>query len=242
MKHPLAIAAACGLLLGSGVVHGLLTDRWGRDREVIAAAADRLAAVPVRVGDWVGSDQELEADQAKLAGIQGSLVRRYRHTGSGDTVALVIVCGSPGPIAVHTPDVCYAGSGYRPESPPVRLPVETAAGPTDQCWAATFRNPDAAIPKRIEVLWAWNGSGAWEAVDQPRWRFARRPNLFKLYLSREITGAGQARRYETCQSFLRKLLPDVRGLGPVRPPASAAELTDSLHTSLCYGPRARFPS
>ena len=57
-------------VLASGVVHGLLTDRWQAAPEPAARAA-RLELVPFVLGDWVGQDidtwEDYEAAQRRLA-------------------------------------------------------------------------------------------------------------------------------------------------------------------------------
>ena len=36
---------------------------------------------------------------------------------TGKVVTLFLACGRAGPVCTHTPDVCYAGSGYEVEKP-----------------------------------------------------------------------------------------------------------------------------
>src|SRR5947209_9927630 len=98
--------SALGLLvlLVSGVVHGLWTDRWRAAAEPAAYAA-RLADVPRTVGDWEGQDVTLEEKSLRVAEVTGYLARTYVHRRTGAMAEVVVVCGRPGPISVHTPDV-----------------------------------------------------------------------------------------------------------------------------------------
>src|SRR6266851_5710169 len=102
-------ASAFLAILGSGAVHGLLTDRWQTSPEPAKRAA-RLDLVPYTLGDWVG--QDIETDSRQVGPIAGYLHRRYLNRQTGTGVTVYLVCGRPGPVCIHTPDVCYAATGH----------------------------------------------------------------------------------------------------------------------------------
>src|SRR5437763_955556 len=104
-----AALAAAGLV-GAGIVHGFWTDRWTASADVEEAAA-RLSDVPVRFGDWDGADVEVKPGQVG-AGVAGCLQRRFVNHKTGQSVVIALVNGRPGPVATHTPEVCYGASGY----------------------------------------------------------------------------------------------------------------------------------
>lgn len=188
-----AYAAGFALLVTSGLVRGHLTGRWGTSSE-LAAAVDRLDQVPRSVGDWVGKDVPMDPKQIRRAGIQGYLSRSYRNARDGREVTILLVCGLPGPIAVHTPDVCYRGAGYEPDSDPVAGVFGAAQGGPGQYLAGCFRKADAPVPEALDILWAWNAEGRWEAPEQPRVSFAGRPWLYKIYqISRRDEATSAAR-------------------------------------------------
>src|SRR5947209_18409507 len=95
---------AVAALVACGVVHGLWTDRWARAPEPAAAAA-RLDALPLTLGDWDG--EALPVEPGSLGAVSGYLYRQYVNRRNGDEVSVFLVCGRPGPVAIHTPDVCY---------------------------------------------------------------------------------------------------------------------------------------
>lgn len=53
----------------------------------------------------------------------------YVHRTNGRAAAAMLMCGRPGPIAVHTPDVCYPGAGYRQVGPRKIIDVPAPAEP-----------------------------------------------------------------------------------------------------------------
>src|SRR6202158_5618529 len=107
--RPIYPIAALVAVMASGVVHGLMTDRWQVSLEPAERAA-RLELVPFALGDWVG--QDIETDLRQVGPVAGFLHRRYLNRQTGIGVTVFIVCGRPGPVCIHTPDVCYRASGY----------------------------------------------------------------------------------------------------------------------------------
>ena len=85
--------SAIVVLVASGAVHGLWTDRWTQNPAVLTAAAEQLAQVPSTIGKWDGADIEMNTDP-KL-GLAGVLARRYVHQESGKVVTIYLACGRP---------------------------------------------------------------------------------------------------------------------------------------------------
>src|SRR5262245_60307771 len=154
MKRFWPLFAALPLLAGFGIAEGVWTNRWGLSAAVEEAAA-RLARVPSTVGDWEGEDQELDARQVARAELAGHVMRRYTHRRTGASVSILLVCGRPGPVAVHSPEVCYAGTGYELVAPPKRQAVRTdSADAPAEFWAGNFRK-GGAIPEPLRLYWSW---------------------------------------------------------------------------------------
>lgn len=172
---------AIGLLLVSGIVQGRLTGRWATSSALREAVA-RLDLMPRQVGTWIGEDAEVDRATLERVGIGGGIVRRYRDTRTGATATVMLVCGRPGPVSVHTPEVCYGGAGYELAAPP--------SEPIPGFLAATMARPGGAVPDRLQVYWSWNASGHWEVPTNPRLTYGPRPYLYKLYVIRSATSAG----------------------------------------------------
>src|SRR5262245_3153551 len=123
MKQTLPLIAAITVVLSSGVAQGIWAHRWIPSRG-IEVAVSRLDNVPKVIGDWEGEDEELDGRQVEVGEIAGHISRRYRNRLDGSVVTLLLMCGRPGPIAVHSPEICYAGSGYELEEAPLKYHVE----------------------------------------------------------------------------------------------------------------------
>lgn len=207
MRQFIPALIALPLLVAFGVAEGRWTGRWVND-QVADQAAARLQDVPLSFGDWVGEEQLLDARQVAKAELAGHLMRTYTHKTSGATLSFLLVCGRPGPISVHTPDVCYGGMGYVMTGP-AGLQALSPNGPT-AFRLGRFQNLGAPIPEYLRILWAWSTDGrSWSAPDNPRLTFAAAPALYKLYVVRRVADLNEAAEADTGRDFLRQFLPIV---------------------------------
>ena len=201
------VPAAIALVALAGAAQGLWIGRWAPS-DAIGEAAARLDRIPLVVGGWQGRDLEFDRREIEQAQIDGHLMRLYTDARTGAVVSLLVVCGRPGPISVHTPDICYAGVGFVPEADPSRIDVRPAGGPRPAAfWASDFRKEGTTSPTYLRVLWAWNAEGDWESPDHPRLAFARQPALYKLYVVHQMAGPGLPLGEGPAAAFLQELLP-----------------------------------
>ena len=208
MLRSALIVAAVAVLVVAGVVAGFRTGRFGT-REDLQVAADKLQSIPKQAGPWA-FDREFEMDEKiqKRAEAVGYIDRSYKHTKTGDTVRVLMLCGDPGPIGAHTPEVCYGGYGF-------------AAGGKRQCnvaipqgvgeyFSTVFRKPEGN-DGALRVCWAWGVDGDWYASDTPRGDFVTRSALYKIYVTRPVrSGEDDAVADGVMQDFLSAFLPEVK--------------------------------
>jgi hypothetical protein len=187
----------------SGVVHGVLTDRWQTSAEP-ALRAGRLELLPYKLGDWVG--QDIETDPKQVGPVAGFLHRRYLNRQTGTGVTVFMVCGRPGPVCIHTPDVCYAASGYEILSQE-KMPLPSDIG-EGEFWTAKLRKANSTEDFRLRIFWSWSDGHEWATPESPRLTFARRQVLFKLYLIREQTDKQEPPNLDPCLDLFRHFLPE----------------------------------
>jgi hypothetical protein len=211
MLRRLSVTAGIAVVIACGAIQGLWTNRWSAAAE---AAAGRLASIPSRVGDWDGEDVPLDAQVWEVVGGTGYLNRRYVNRRTGQVVAVYLACGRPGPIAIHTPDLCYPRSGYLVIGENTRRTV-AVDGPAH---VAEFnrmvvrdgltKDPILASVRQ-EVLWGWSATGQWEAPRAPRVVYARYPVLYKLYVVHPLPGDKETAG-DDADEFIRLLLREVQ--------------------------------
>jgi Protein of unknown function (DUF3485) len=212
----LPIAIATALLISSGVVHGLWTNRWHNSDALLQAVA-RVDQVPLNVGPWQGralGAPDVDAAAFIKAGALGYWMRRYVNQKDGSQVTATLMCGPHGDIAVHPPEVCYTASGYDMAEKPVPFVVKsaTSTGVPAEFRTAVFAS-SAAEPgtRRLRIFWAWNATGDWLAPEgDARWTFRGAPFLYKLYVAHEFTGPAGPPDSDPCAALLPLLLPQLR--------------------------------
>jgi hypothetical protein len=195
----MAVAAVIVLTVLSGVVHGYLDGRWSvaEDKQTTGA---KLLDLPDVMGDWRLVDQkELDPSAERLLRCYGSVVRTYQHQLSDALVNFAVMYGPRGPIAVHTPEVCYSSVGT--EQTRERL-IETFE--TDQnvhrLWSVEFRQNGDPDPS-LEVVYGWSTGDVWVAADNPR--FWLTDDLYKI----QVAGPVGKSAFQPCDSFIQALLP-----------------------------------
>ena len=193
MSRAIPIVAAISIVLSSGIIHGLWINRWRVSRE-IELAVSKLDRVPMVIGDWRGRPQTVDRREWTRAGLDGLVMRHYENSRTGRTTGLVLVCGRPGPVSVHTPEICYPGAGFEmANAQPVKFSVNPD-GRGAEFLKADFERQESFPPERLRVYWSWNATGTWSVPANPRLAFASRPLLYKLYLiSRTSEGLERVR-------------------------------------------------
>jgi hypothetical protein len=208
MTRFLPLFVAVSALVAAGVAHGLRTDRWGAKADVKAAAA-RLDGVPEKVGEWEGRPMEIDARQLTVAEADGHLSRFYVNRRTGAEVAVVVLCGRPGPLSLHSPEVCYAGAGFSISGERQNIPLTGEGLPPVELFNAQFVKPGVA-PETLNVFWAWKASaGNWAANSDPRLAYVRSTLLYKLYVIRRVVRPDQDLSHDPCLDFLRAFLPEL---------------------------------
>ena len=214
MSRLLPVLAGMVALLAYGLAEGYWTNRW-TSSAALASAAERLRNVPSRVEGWDAEEQELDPRQAKQGEIFASVLRTYKHLATGEAVRVLLLCGRPGPISVHTPQVCLGGAGYALVRPAAREKPDPSEA--DEFWAGRFWRRGQAGTDNMEVYWSWNARGSWVASDGPRLAFAREKVLYKLYVFRPLNVAAEPdgkgdpaeEQASPVPAFLKAFLPQV---------------------------------
>jgi hypothetical protein len=173
-------------------------------------AAARCGDVAMTLGDWEGQEEGVNPRALALAEVVGHLSREYKNRRTGQKVSVLLVCGRPGPISVHPPNVCYRGIGYDVgEISRYRTKAESGSGSLE-LFTARF-SKEGVSPDSLRIFWCWGSGGSWAAPEEPRLAFARAGALYKLYLVHRLPTAEEAPpEKDPCLDFLRVLMPELQ--------------------------------
>lgn len=217
------LAVGISLILIGTIVHGSMTLRWtGGTSEQVAAVSERYKDIPKKIGDWIGEDTVGDPQQLVAAGATASISRRYHNVKTNQYVQVFMICGLARNTAVHTPDFCYLGAGFKIDRTP--YVVDLITGDTkSKAYAATFNKQTENGPMFQRILWMWNGGNGWEAPNSPRVTYRGWSPLNKIYLIATATTSEKAAAAEKAElaEFANLFLPEVSRIlyPPVSPEA-----------------------
>ncbi len=199
------LIAGAMLVLGTGVVHGILTDRWGTS-DALREAATRVRDVPLDIGDWRGTELEVNREAFERAGAVAYWKRRYEDKKGKTAVIVVLMCGRPGRMGVHNPALYFGDGGLQEAQDPTNYALTYGSdGKHADLRTARYANPEREA-ESIRLFWAWKDpDGGWEAPANARWDFRGAPSLYKLCVFHPIK-AGQSIDQDPALDFLRSFL------------------------------------
>ncbi len=197
------LLVALVLLTLSGIVHGKWTNRWAQGAEV--EGKKLLEGLDAPVGDWQpGEFTKIEA--AEMAPKTQCQARRFNPLKSGKWVQVSVTTGGAEAVAVHTPDVCYLGAGWRIRGAKTKEVINSADGSEIAFWMADFVKTSSTGNEAIRVRWAWSSEGKWEAPNFPVWWFHGAPILYKVYMVHPLTEEEDLTRDDPYRKFAADLI------------------------------------
>ena len=207
-KSSLLIAGIAAIVIvATGYVHSVWSFRWSAPRE-LKAAAEKLTRVPMVIGDWTGKDSPLDERQASVGRIYASVSRQYVNAKTGRSVTVLLLCGRPGPLSVHTPEVCYGSSGYTIAGDRSRIAVDYPGAVPAEFWALKVSKADPVRPERLMIDYGWFSHDQWSAPSMDaRFVFAGQAVLYKLYTIREQDRVDDSGALDPSADFLKEFLP-----------------------------------
>jgi len=210
MKHAILGLSLCVVLtVVSGLVQGHASRRWGNPVDMTGLAA-RLQSIPAVVGDWqVESTRELEPQVRNVLECAGSICRTYQNRNTGETVNVVILLGPAGPMAVHTPEICYSSLAHRQLGPRQAIDLTDPEGREDHFWTLTFQS-NTLRGQMLRVYYAWSRGQSWLAAASPRFTLAGQPYLYKIEAAGTLPAREATEKSDPCIRFLREFVPLAR--------------------------------
>jgi hypothetical protein len=243
MQKTFPIAIAFVLILLCTVVQGIYSYRYTSHKpgEDLLAMVQRLQALPMNIGSWKGEDLDTDFRVEQVAGIVGSVNRRYVHPAAG-TVSIALAVGDRRNMSTHTPERCYRAAGWNmgtsgAYSYTVPSEVDDKGNEVKslEMLTATFRHDDVAQGSNLQqVFWAWNDGQEWIVPSSdprlPEWMggLPSSQSWYKLYImcDRPAKGSAQVDISETAgYKFVRDLMPALsKALSPAAQSSSEANI------------------
>jgi len=167
-------------------------------------AQEMLDSFPKQLGDWqCTSDERLTPEVERTLRCYGYINRVYWNPQLGVHVSLAILCGPRGPMAVHTPEICYSSRGRTAIGEPQEI-TGNAETQGNSFWRLPFKQARSENAD-LEVWYAWSDGGEWIASSRPRYWMT--DSLFKIQLAGPPGVKGQQ---NSCELLLQKIVPEFR--------------------------------
>ena len=196
--------------LGVGIVHGRLSNRWGLQANAELASQRLQPPLPETVGNWrMRHEDKLPSAVTAILQCPAYVVRVYEHQQTGDVVNVAVLLGPPGPISVHTPEVCYSSREYTPDGERRKTTVKDENDREHTLWQLPL-NSNNLNASSLRVFYGWSTGTTWEAVEYPRFCFGSLPHLYKLQVAVTDHPSSAAIEFDSGQDFLACFLPQLQ--------------------------------
>lgn len=202
-QYIVALIAIGVITATTAITHAYLEAGWQSQSQIKALAA-RLQELPDSFGDWQRtSRKEIPSRILQVLRCYGYISDSYENTQTGSVISVAVLFGPRGPIAVHTPEICYSSVGTQSVGSRRTDSIESG-NTTDVFWSTRFTKQGIQEPI-LEVWYGWSDGGAWHASENPRYWMT--DFLYKLQISGQLQrGDGTS----DCRSFLHSFLPVLR--------------------------------
>ena len=166
-------------------------------------AAEKLESLPRQFGDWEAcGERRLDENTEKMLECAGHISRRYVNRRTNAEISMIVLLGPSGPIAVHTPEICFSSRDYETKQAREAIQIDDQ----NQLWNVTFRSLKLDA-ESLSVYYGWSVGDKWAAADDPRYDFAGSPYLYKIQLAGTATLGNAGKSNDDCRVFLSDFLP-----------------------------------
>jgi hypothetical protein len=202
----------CSLILLAGTVaggwyHGQASRRWGEQPDE-RVAADRLnTPLPQSFGSWKYKNEHKFAEDVKeMLQCRAYINHVYENEQTGDVVTVAVIVGPHGPVAVHTPEICYSSKDYSIAAGREKKPIQTKDGREHSLWQLGLepREP-GQLP--LTVLYGWSTGTTWEAAEHPRFSYGGTSHLYKVQAA--VISPAKKADYDPAEDFLTSFLSEL---------------------------------
>ncbi len=165
------------LTIGSTLVHGKLTYRWGMPID-FQKNDEVVRSVPKQLGNWnyVEDAKPMQEGVIKELGVTEYVSRVYSN--GTDSVTFLLMAGKTGRLIRHTPDICYASTGntFLREPTPVTLNVD---GKPHEFRVLPIR-PSSDLSGDFVVVYGFAHAGEFQSPANPRLTYHGQPAVEKI--------------------------------------------------------------
>lgn len=179
----------------------------------VTISQEKIDELPAEIGTWTLTGREAIGGTAlDLLQCQASGNLAYQNPVDDAKVVVTLMSGPAGPLAAHTPEVCYSSKAYVIQSDTELLELSINDGTKPQLRVVNLvpRNDNH---QPLTVVYGWHDGTDWRAPPPmwSRWEYGGTKSLVKIQVAIATDGnssvASTANRREQVEKFLQTLLP-----------------------------------
>jgi hypothetical protein len=206
----LSVVVLLAATLGAGALHGRLSGRWGLEATAQSAAERLTPDFPTAFGNWQQiAELPMQDEVVGILQCPAYISRRYKHEQTGDIATVAVLLGPPGPISVHTPEVCYSSREFSISGERRKVTVNAPQGREQSFWELPLKTNNVhASPLR--VLYGWSAGKNWEAARYPRFGYGGLSHLYKLQVAVTANASKKSTEFDAGRDFLEAFLVQLR--------------------------------
>ena len=200
------IVAAAILTIVIGLGHRAISA--GGLSDGIELTQQQIDQLPDQIDVWtITNREEISGPALELLDCtaNGNLV--YRNVDTEANAIVTVMSGPSGPLAAHTPEVCYSSKAYVIDSVPELLKIELADGTKCELRVVNLV-PRSDNHEPLTVIYGWNDGSTWKA-PAPTWSravYAGTQSLVKLQVAILTNGDSSVASTKDRQSQLKQFL------------------------------------
>ena len=198
------------LLVGSGVVRAVQSNRYNEDRTASIDCPFPLKTLPRTIGGWHvlnGSETVLDPLTTRITGSTDHILLTYMDDMTGVALSVLVLYGPAEPVLPHTPEVCYPSSGFQPAGETIDRSIKISDQEQATFRSSLFAKPGGRNVIRKLVYHSFLLNTPWTPSIANR-KFPRKnPGIYKVQIERRVVDGERRDGDEPIEDFVQKLVP-----------------------------------
>lgn len=168
-----------------------------------------LNSLPMTLGPWQGSDEQLDPRIARATGSTDHVFRSFTDTRTGVRLSAIILYGPAAEVFIHAPDNCYPAQGYHAAEDVVTRVIDPD-GVAAPFQAVIYAKGEGGHSEREDVYHCWYYSGRWTPQLPIIKQAERIPGMLKVHVWRRASDGEFRDDHNPCEDFLNRLVPEIQ--------------------------------
>jgi hypothetical protein len=181
-----------------------------------------LADLPMTIGSWEGRDEAMDPKIVRITGGTDLVTRRYVDRRTGVGLDVLVLYGPTFDVSPHTPEVCYPAAGFEAIPGASERPILVGGPAAVPFRSLAFTKGEGGLADSREVYYSLRYDGRWTTRAASPRDSSRIPGMFKVQVSRRLSGRERRDVENPCEPFLAALVGEIESrMAGKRPEATA---------------------